>query len=224
MPAAEPGGDLHHDRPVRADPELRVRRAVRGSRPPPPQRAQPRRRGLRSCTRRPDVRERDAECGRLGGQPVGDGQRRRTRRRARTRSRSPRARRRAPPRGPRRRATPRAPPRAQPRAPRGSRTSDSPRCPCRSGAFTTHGNRDAPARAGRDAEAAVRRPPRTRSRWRAFDVASAAGRARRSGAAARSAPRCAPRSRPASRRRARRSRRRRARARAGRSPPRPRRR
>ena len=70
MAAAEPGGDLHHHRPGRAEAELGVGRAVAD-----PDRCH-RRTGRvdgrgRVVTRRPRVGERDAEGRRLGRQAVG---------------------------------------------------------------------------------------------------------------------------------------------------------
>ena len=84
VPAAEPSRDLHHDRAVGAEADLRVRRAVadadrvhRGARSLDD--------GIGLVLGRPDVREGDAERRRLGRHPVGDRQRRRTARPARTR-------------------------------------------------------------------------------------------------------------------------------------------
>ena len=125
---------------------------------------------------RPDMGEGDAERGRLCRQPVGDRERRGSGRRGRTRSPSPRARRRAPRRGRCRSATPRAPPRPRPRAPPASWTSASPRCPCRSGAFTTHGN-GSEASCGSSARACGTPAAANASRCRLFDVASAPLRA-----------------------------------------------
>src|SRR5262245_21690486 len=71
--AAESRRDLDHLRTVGPDPKLRVARAVLD-----PERAD-RRLGhlgrLPACLARPDVCQRNAERGRLGGQAVGDGQR-----------------------------------------------------------------------------------------------------------------------------------------------------
>ena len=77
MPAAEPRGELDDLRALRADDDLRVRRAVLD-----PERGRSLPRGLdrRSDVRRrerarPDVRERDAERGRIGAHAVGHGER-----------------------------------------------------------------------------------------------------------------------------------------------------
>ena len=58
----------------------------------------------------------------------------------------------------------------------GERTSASPRCPCRSGAFTTTGN---PTSGSRGSNAGAWGTPASAnaSRWRAFDVATAPVRA-----------------------------------------------
>ena len=73
MPAAEPRGGLDHLRPARADAQLRVRGSVLD--PECLDRTPGHLGGRLGVRRRPDVGERDAEGGRLGGDAVGDRQR-----------------------------------------------------------------------------------------------------------------------------------------------------
>jgi hypothetical protein len=74
VPAAEPGCDLHHHRPVRAEPHLRVRRPLAD-----PDRLDRRPRDLDRGAwitgRGPDVGERDSEGGRIRGEPIRDRER-----------------------------------------------------------------------------------------------------------------------------------------------------
>ena len=185
MAAAEPRGELADARPVRADEHLRVRRPVVHA---------DRRRGRLGRRRttaatssgvelaRPDVRERDAERGRVGDDPVGDGQRmeapvdrervhRHLRpgdqlldehdaRRARARARA------------------RTPPRARPvvrheREPllalEVGRLDDA-----RVAELGGRGRRLGQARARRDSRACGTPASAKRSRWRSFDVAACA--------------------------------------------------